>query len=58
MYAAVFAVMTAIWCMLGNGLVKNRAVGSVIYRYGHVALPFVLIALGLTILSGAVVLFR
>ena len=57
-YAAVFAVMTAIWCMLGYGLVKNRAVGSVIYRYGHAALPFVLIALGLTILSGAVVLFR
>jgi cadmium resistance protein CadD (predicted permease) len=58
MYAAVFAVMTALWCVLGALLVHNPLVGSVIRRYGHVALPFVLIALGLYILAGAAVLLR
>lgn len=55
-YAAIFAVMTALWCTLAYLLVNNRLVGERVRHYGHVALPFVLIALGLYILSGARVL--
>jgi cadmium resistance protein CadD (predicted permease) len=56
-YAAVFAVMTALWCSLGYALVNNRLAGERIGRYGRVALPFVLIALGIYILAGVRVLF-
>ena len=56
--AAIFAVMTAVWCGLGYRLVNNRWAGGPLRRYGHVILPFVLIVLGLYILSGARVLFR
>lgn len=55
-YAAVFAVMTLLWCALGYGLVNNRLLGDRIRRYGRIALPFVLIGLGLWILSSARVL--
>jgi cadmium resistance protein CadD (predicted permease) len=57
-YSSIFAAMTAIWCVLGYLLVNNRFVGTVIRGYGHVTLPFVLIALGLYILSGAAVLLH
>ena len=57
-YAALFAVMTAAWCWMGYRLVNNRWAGTPLRRYGHVILPFVLIALGLYILSGARVLVR
>jgi len=53
-YVVVFAVMTAVWCAVGYALVNNRLAGRHIRRYGHLALPFVLIGLGLYILSGAV----
>jgi cadmium resistance protein CadD (predicted permease) len=55
-FAAVFAVMTAIWCSLGYVLVNNRWLGDRIRRVGVCMLPFVLIALGLHILSSARVL--
>ena len=57
-YALVFGVMTALWCFAGYRLVKNRVIGDQICRYGHVALPTVLTALGLWILAGTRVLFR
>ena len=57
-YALTFAVMTGVWCALGYMLVNNRILGGTIRRYGHVLLPIVLIALGVYILSGALVLFR
>jgi cadmium resistance protein CadD (predicted permease) len=57
-YAGVFAVMTALWCLLGYRLVRNRVIGDQLRRYGHVTLPVVLIALGIWILSGARVLLR
>lgn len=57
-YAALFAVMTAAWCWMGYRLVNNRWAGTPLRRYGHVILPFVLIALGFYILSGARVLVR
>jgi cadmium resistance protein CadD (predicted permease) len=58
LHAAVFAVLTGLWCWLGHRLVNNRWAGGAVRRYGHVALPFVLIGLGLFILSGARVLLR
>ena len=57
-YVAAFAVMTALWCMLGYLVVNNPLIGSHVRRYGHVLLPIVLIALGLYILSGAAALVR
>ncbi|HEX8906374.1 MAG TPA: cadmium resistance transporter, partial [Longimicrobiaceae bacterium] len=52
-YAAIFAVMTALWCWAGHRLVRIPWIGDRLRRYGHVLLPLVLIALGLWILSGA-----
>jgi cadmium resistance protein CadD (predicted permease) len=57
-YALIFAVMTGLWCALAYLLVNNPVLGPPLRRYGHVALPVVLIALGLYILSGALVLLR
>lgn len=58
LYAGVFAVMTGVWCALGYLLVNNRLIGARVRRYGRVALPFVLIVLGLYILSDARALLR
>jgi cadmium resistance protein CadD (predicted permease) len=55
-YALTFAVMTGLWCGLSYVLVNNKFLGDRIRRYGQVALPIVLIALGIYILSGARVL--
>lgn len=52
-YAGMFAAMTALWCFAGYRLVRNRLVGAQFRRYGHIALPLVLVALGVWILSGA-----
>lgn len=57
-YAAVFAVMTAVWCAAGYALVNNRVAGQHVRQYGHIVLPFVLIALGLYVASDALVLLR
>jgi cadmium resistance protein CadD (predicted permease) len=58
LYAAVFAVMTAVWCAAGYWLVHHPIVGARIRQYGHIALPFVLIMLGSHILSDARGLLR
>lgn len=57
-YALVFAVLTAVWCVLGYALVRNPAGAALTQRWGHIVLPIVLIALGLHILWGAAVLLR
>lgn len=57
-YMLTFAVMTGVWCALGYLLVNNRVLGGVIRRSGNVILPIVLIALGIYILAGALVLVR
>ncbi len=49
--------MTGVWCGAGYALVHNRWIGERVRRYGHAALPFVLIALGFYILWGARALF-
>ncbi|KYF73098.1 cadmium resistance transporter [Sorangium cellulosum] len=58
LHAAVFAVMTGVLCALGHHLVHHPVLGSRIRRHGRAALPFVLIGLGLWILSDALVLVR
>jgi len=55
-YVVVFAAMTVLWCALGYALVSNRWIGEFVTRIARWALPFVLIGLGLHILSGALVL--
>ena len=57
-YVLTFAVMTGVLCALGYLLVNNRVLGGAIRRYGNAILPIVLIALGIYILSGALVLVR
>ncbi|WP_437873339.1 cadmium resistance transporter [Sorangium sp. So ce363] len=58
LHAAVFAVMTGAFCALGHRLVNHPILGTRIRRSGRAALPFVLIGLGLWILSDALVLVR
>jgi cadmium resistance protein CadD (predicted permease) len=50
LYIGVFVLLTALWCWLGYLLVKNPVGGAVMKRWGHVLLPFVLIAIGLDVL--------
>lgn len=57
-YAVVFGLMTALLCVSGYLAANNRLLGASIRRYGHVALPLVLIAVGGYILSGAAPLFQ
>ncbi|MCM2329142.1 MAG: cadmium resistance transporter [Lysobacter sp.] len=58
LYAAVFLAMTGAWCWLGHCLVSHPVIGARARRHGHAALPFVLVGLGLWILSGAAALPR
>ncbi|NBW96280.1 MAG: cadmium resistance transporter [Planctomycetia bacterium] len=53
-YAAIFAVMTGLWCVVGRALVSHRLVAATMRRLATVLLPYVLIGLGLWILSDAV----
>src|SRR4051794_10840355 len=45
LYIVVFTVLTGAWCWLGWALVKNPVGGAVMKRWGHIILPFVLIAI-------------
>jgi cadmium resistance protein CadD (predicted permease) len=49
----VFALMTALWCVVGHWLVHHPALGAPIRRYGQRAVPFILIGLGALILYRA-----
>ena len=57
LYATVFAALTAVWCAAGYGLVHHVGLGGRIRSWGHVALPVVLIGIGLYVLSATRVLF-
>ena len=52
-FAVIFAVMTGLWCIGGNLLVNHRLVAATMRRLAGRLLPWVLIVLGLCILSGA-----
>ena len=41
-----FAVLIAIWCVLGYYLGRHATIRRTIDRYGHILVPFVLIGLG------------
>jgi cadmium resistance protein CadD (predicted permease) len=49
--STIFMGMTAIWCIAAYYLVNHPLTASKIRRIGHIILPFVLIGLGLYILS-------
>ena len=48
--AAIFALMTAVWCLVSGRLAALPLLRSVLTRYRHIAVPAVLIALGVYIL--------
>jgi len=54
LYAVIFAVLTGVWCVVGRALVTQRLVAATMRRFSGVLLPYVLIGLGLWILSGAI----
>ncbi len=47
---AVFAVMTALWCLVAHSLINHPALGPPLRRYGQRLLPWVLIGVGISIL--------
>jgi cadmium resistance transport/sequestration family protein len=47
---AVFFTLIAVWCAFGYFLGRHPAVYGVLDRYGHLIVPFVLIALGFYIM--------
>jgi cadmium resistance protein CadD (predicted permease) len=51
LYALIFGVMTALWCFLGYYLTSHRRFGTTVKRYGRFIIPFVLIGIGLNVLS-------
>lgn len=52
-FAVIFAIMTALWCVGGNLLVSHRLIAKTMRRLAGRLLPWVLIVLGLCILAGA-----
>lgn len=52
LYGLIFAVLTGLWCYAAHRLVNHPALGAPVRRHGPRIVPFVLIALGLWILSG------
>jgi len=50
-YALVFAMMTALWCLFGYHLTTHRIWRDRLKRYGRFVIPFILIAIGLNVLS-------
>jgi cadmium resistance protein CadD (predicted permease) len=54
----VFGALTLLWCFFAWWLVTNAAIGKHVRRAGRIALPFVLVAVGLYILRGAAPLLR
>jgi cadmium resistance protein CadD (predicted permease) len=51
--AVAFVVLTAIWLLFANWLVNHPQLGRPIRRYGERLVPFVLIGLGVMVLSNA-----
>jgi cadmium resistance protein CadD (predicted permease) len=58
LYSLVFATLTVVWCVAGHALANQRTVAEQLARHGHVALPLVLIGLGIWILTGALPLLQ
>lgn len=43
-------MLTGVWCLVAHALVCHRALGAPLRRFGHLALPWVLIGIGVVIL--------
>jgi cadmium resistance protein CadD (predicted permease) len=52
-FAVIFGIMTAIWCLLGFHLTNHTLFGDRLKRYGRFIIPFILIGIGLNVLSHA-----
>ncbi|BAZ21584.1 cadmium resistance transporter [Kalymmatonema gypsitolerans NIES-4073] len=46
----VFFLLVGVWCAIAYLLARQRAIASILSRYGRAAVPFVLISLGLLIM--------
>jgi cadmium resistance protein CadD (predicted permease) len=53
-FVLVFALMTVLWCVAGNLLVSHPRISVSMQRLSRRLLPYVLIVLGVWILSGAI----
>ena len=47
---AVFYFLLGIWCFVGYVITRHPAVAISVSRYGHIVVPFVLVALGIYII--------
>jgi len=45
-----FYLLLALWCFIGYGVTRHRAVARVLAPYGHIVVPFVLVGLGIYII--------
>lgn len=52
----IFMVMTAIWCIIAYNLVRIPIIAKRLRKTGHIIFPFVLIGLGIFILTSSFVL--
>ncbi|WP_245733821.1 cadmium resistance transporter [Lentzea jiangxiensis] len=49
-YVVVFLALVGVWCLAGWFLASRRVVARALAKWGHIALPVVLIAIGLLVL--------
>lgn len=49
-YVVVFLALVGVWCAVGRYFATRQRVAQALARWGHLVLPVVLVALGLTIL--------
>jgi cadmium resistance protein CadD (predicted permease) len=49
--AIIFGVMTALWCLFGYYLTSHKLFGNRVKRWGRFIVPFILIGIGLNVLS-------
>ena len=49
--STTFLVMVGIWCIISYIMVINKIIGNKLQEYGHIILPFVLIIIGIGVLT-------
>ncbi|MDX3659375.1 cadmium resistance transporter [Streptomyces sp. ID05-26A] len=49
-YVTVFLLLVGVWCLAGRFLASRQVVARALAQWGHVALPVVLIVIGLLVL--------
>jgi cadmium resistance protein CadD (predicted permease) len=50
LFVIIFLMMTGLWCLLGYSITGHKLFGSDLKRYGRLAVPFILIGIGLNVL--------